>query len=107
MASQASASSSDSTVTQKPRPGTINSAHPDHDSFVDVIVHALAGKTESAGEAGGRIGLAERVEDAQAEGVEERGGARDVGDKVPVRALCGQWSGGLHRRIPAKRVISV
>jgi hypothetical protein len=75
--------------------------------FADMIVDALAGKAQAAGEAGGGVGLAKRVEDAQAEGVEEGGGARDIRNEVPRGCGCRRWGGGLHGGIPAKKFISV
>jgi hypothetical protein len=75
--------------------------------FADMIVDALAGKAQAASEAGGGIGLAERVEDAQAKGVEKRGGARDVRNEIPSGRGCRQWGSGLHRGISAKKLLSV
>ena len=75
--------------------------------FTDMIVDSLAGKAQAAGETGGGIELAKRVEDAEAERVKERGGTRDVRNEVPRRRGCQRWGGELHREIPEKKLLSV
>ena len=47
-----------------------------------VVVHLLAGEAEPPGEPGRRVGLAQLLEQPQAEGVEEHGRPLDGGDHV-------------------------
>ncbi len=51
--------------------------------FTYMVVHLLAGKPQSAGQACGRIGTGQRLENSQPQGMQQRRGTRHFRDEAP------------------------